>query len=64
MDAVRAEAKIRADELAKELRAAAEHAEAPSADAIFEHVYDQPTKRIQRQQAEHRAFAASIEATR
>lgn len=64
MEAVRAEAKIRADELAKELRAAAEHAEAPSPDAIFEHVYDQPTKRIQRQQAERRAFAASIEGNR
>lgn len=64
MEAVRTEAKIRADELAKELRAAAEHAEAPSADAIFEHVYDQPTKRIQRQQAERRAFAASIEGNR
>ena len=64
MEAVRAEAKIRADELAKELRAAAEHAVAPHADAMFEHVYDQPTKRIQRQQAERRAFAASIEGNR
>lgn len=64
MDAVREEAKIRADELAKELRYAAEHAEPPTVDGIFDHVYAQPTKRLERQRAEHRAFTASIEGTR
>ncbi len=64
MEAVRAEAKIRADQLAKEFRAAAEHAEPPTADAIFDHVYAQPTKRLERQRLEHRAFLASIEGDR
>lgn len=61
MEAVREEAKIRADQLAREFRAAAEHAEAPLADEIFDNVYAQPTKRLERQRLEHRAFAASIE---
>jgi pyruvate dehydrogenase E1 component alpha subunit len=61
MEAVRAEAKIRADQLAKEFRAAAEHAEPPTSEAIFDHVYAQPTKRLERQRAEHRAFVASID---
>lgn len=60
MEAVRAEAKIRADELAKALRHAAEHAEPPTADSIFDHVYAEPTKRVERQRAEHAAFVASI----
>lgn len=64
MEAVRAEAKIRADELAKEFRAAAEHAEPPLAEEIFDEVYAQPTKRLERQRAEHLAFAASIEGKR
>ncbi|WP_405216744.1 thiamine pyrophosphate-dependent dehydrogenase E1 component subunit alpha [Agrococcus sp. Ld7] len=62
MEAVRAEAKIRADQLAKEFRAACEQAVPPVADSIFDEVYAQPTKRLQRQRLEHRAFAASIEA--
>ncbi|MCR8670120.1 pyruvate dehydrogenase (acetyl-transferring) E1 component subunit alpha [Agrococcus sp. HG114] len=60
VEAVRAEAKIRADRLAKEFRAAAEHAEPPTADAIFDNVYVQPTRRLERQRAEHRAFVASL----
>jgi 2-oxoisovalerate dehydrogenase E1 component alpha subunit len=62
MEAVRAEAKIRADQLAKEFRAAAEHAEKPTAEAIFDHVYAQPSRRLERQRLEHRAFTSSIEA--
>lgn len=62
MDAVREEGKVRADALAKELRKAAEEAEAPEPQDMFEHVYAQPTKRLERQRAEQAAFAASIRA--
>lgn len=61
MEAVRAEAKIRADQLAKEFRAACEHAEPPTADEIFDNVYAQPSRRLERQRLEHRAFVSSIE---
>lgn len=60
MDAVRAEAKVRADRLAKEFRAAAEHAEPPAAEEIFDNVYAQPSRRLERQRAEHLAFVASL----
>ena len=62
MEAVRAEAKIRADQLAKEFRAACEHAEPPTYDDIFDNVYAQPSRRLERQRLEHRAFVSSIEA--
>ena len=62
MEAVRAEAKIRADQLAKEFRAACEHAEPPAPDEIFDNVYAQPSRRLERQRLEHRAFVSSIEA--
>lgn len=61
IDRIREEARIRCDAIAKELRAAAIAVETPDAEAMFEHVYVQPTARLERQLAEHRAFVASVE---
>lgn len=60
MAAVREEAKIRADRLAREFRAACERAQQPDADALFDHVTHTPTRRLERQRAEHRAFRESL----
>lgn len=62
LDLVREEARIRADAVARQVRRGAEQATRPGTDAIFEHVYAHPTRRLDRQRAELDAFTASLEA--
>ncbi|WP_156759473.1 pyruvate dehydrogenase (acetyl-transferring) E1 component subunit alpha [Microbacterium karelineae] len=60
-DRIREEAQVRCDATARELRDAVMTAEAPDPVTMFDHVYTEPTARLERQRAEHLAFAASIE---
>jgi 2-oxoisovalerate dehydrogenase E1 component alpha subunit len=62
IERIREEAKIRCDAVAKELRAAVTAVHVPDERALFDNVYTTPTKRLERQLAEHDAFVASIEA--
>lgn len=61
IERIREEAKIRCDAVAKELRAAVTAVSVPDHRTLFSNVYTTPTKRLERQLAEHDAFVASIE---
>ncbi|WP_105565281.1 pyruvate dehydrogenase (acetyl-transferring) E1 component subunit alpha [Microbacterium halophytorum] len=63
-DRVREEAQVRCDQVARELRTAVTAIPVPATDAMFDHVFTGPTRRLERQRAEHRAFSASIEGDR
>lgn len=58
---MQAEAKQRADALAKELRAGVVAVKPDPAENMFDHVYSMPSPRLERQKAEYKAFAASYE---
>ncbi|MGW9112479.1 thiamine pyrophosphate-dependent enzyme [Microbacterium sp. NPDC055683] len=61
VDRIREEAGIRCDALAARLRDAVVRAGAPAPETLFDHVLTAPTRRLERQRAEHLAFAASVE---
>lgn len=61
---IREEAAIRCDAIAAQVRAAAESLEAPAPESLFDHVYVTPTRRLERQKAEHLAFTRSVEGLR
>lgn len=61
---IREEAGIRCDAIAAQLRTAAGRIEAPAPESMFDHVHVAPTRRLERQRAEHLAFTASVEGLR
>ena len=61
VEQLRADAKSKADALAKQLRAGAIAIEPDPAELMFDNVYSAPHGRIERQRAEYKAFAASYE---
>ncbi|MCD1268514.1 pyruvate dehydrogenase (acetyl-transferring) E1 component subunit alpha [Microbacterium sp. MEC084] len=64
VDRIREEAAIRCDAIAAQVRAAADRIAAPAPESMFDHVYVEPTRRLERQRAQHRAFTASVEGLR
>ena len=64
VDRIREEAAIRCDAIAAQVRAGAAGISAPAPETMFDGVYVSPTRRLERQRAEHLAFAASVEARR
>lgn len=61
---IREEAGIRCDAIAAQLRAGAGRIEAPEPTTMFDDVYVAPTRRLERQRAEHEAFLRSIAGAR
>ena len=61
VEQLRADAKTKADALAKQLRAGAIAIQPDPAEQMFDNVYSSPHARIERQRAEYKAFAASYE---
>jgi len=61
---IREEARIRCDAIAAQVRAGAAGAETPAPETMFDHVYVAPTRRLERQRAEHAAFLRSIAGAR
>ncbi len=61
MDSIRAEAKIRADEVARSLRAAITTMAPPPPQALFDHVYTTEDAGLQAQRRQWEQFEASLE---
>jgi len=64
VERIREEAVIRCDAIAAQLREGAARVAVPAPETMFDSVYVAPTRRVERQRAEHLAFAASVEPRR
>lgn len=59
-DAIREEAQVRCDAVARDVRSAVAGIETVDSAAMFDHVYTRETARLARQRSEHLAFVGSV----